>query len=135
MPLTRCGDDQAIRIPAELAYEDMTVEFSITRHGDIIVIAPVRPPLTEMVAQLRAVPKPASVEVYEPIDLPDASWTDGRHTLDVHDLRAGIEVGARCVRSAYRCHAMPTRGTFVTANTADSVDVTDLTIENWMITI
>jgi virulence-associated protein VagC len=34
MALTRafkCGDDQAIRIPAELAYEDMTVEFSTLR--------------------------------------------------------------------------------------------------------
>jgi antitoxin VapB len=74
MPLTRafkCGDDQAVRIPAELAYEDMTVEFSITRHGDTIVIAPVRSSLKEMVAQLRAMPKPASVEVYEPIELPD----------------------------------------------------------------
>jgi hypothetical protein len=49
----------------------MTVEFSIMRHGDIIVIAPARPSLKEMVAQLRAMPKPATVEVYEPIELPD----------------------------------------------------------------
>ena len=74
MLLTRafkCGDDQAIRIPAELAYEDMTVELNIARHGDIIGIAPVPPSLKEMVARLRAMPKPASVEVYEPIELPD----------------------------------------------------------------
>jgi len=73
MPLTRafkCGDDQAV-IQAEVAYEDMTVELSITRHGDIIVIAPVRPSVKEMVAQLRAMPKPSSVEVYEPTELPD----------------------------------------------------------------
>jgi virulence-associated protein VagC len=33
MLLTRafkCGDDQAVRIPAELAYEDMTVELNMT---------------------------------------------------------------------------------------------------------
>ena len=72
MPLTRafkCGDDPAV-IQAEVAY-DMTVELSITRHGDIIVIAPVRPSVKEMVARLRAMPKPSSVEVYEPTELPD----------------------------------------------------------------
>ena len=40
-----------------------------SRQGD--PVAPVRPSLKEMVAQLRAMPKPANVEVYEPIELPD----------------------------------------------------------------
>jgi len=74
MPLTRAfksGNSQAIRIPAELAYEDMSVELSITRQGDVIVIAPARPSMKDVVAELRAMPKPSSVEVYQPIELPD----------------------------------------------------------------
>ena len=74
MPLTRAfksGNSQAIRIPAELAYEDMSVELSITRQGDVIVIAPARPSMKDVVAELRAMPKPSSIEVYEPIELPD----------------------------------------------------------------
>lgn len=49
----------------------MTVEFSIVRHGDIIVIAPVRRSLKQMVAQLCAMPKSACIEVHEPIELPN----------------------------------------------------------------
>jgi len=57
MPLTRAfksGNSQAVRIPAELAYEDMNVDLTISRHGDVIVIAPARRNLTEVVAALRA---------------------------------------------------------------------------------
>ena len=45
MPLTRAfksGNSQAVRIPAELAYDDMNVELTIARHGDVIVIQPAR---------------------------------------------------------------------------------------------
>jgi antitoxin VapB len=74
MTLTRAfksGNSQAVRIPAELAYEDMNVELTISRHGDVIVIQPARPGLKEMVAALRAMPKPTEIEVREPIELPD----------------------------------------------------------------
>ncbi|MFZ1964731.1 MAG: AbrB family transcriptional regulator [Roseiarcus sp.] len=74
MPLTRAfksGNSQAVRIPAELAYEDMNVDLAISRHGDVIVIAPARRNLTEVVAALRAMPKPPGVEIYEPTELPD----------------------------------------------------------------
>ena len=74
MPLTRAfksGNSQAVRIPAELAYEDLNVDLSITRHGDVVVIAPARPSMKEVIAKLRAMPKPPDVEVYEPIELPD----------------------------------------------------------------
>jgi antitoxin VapB len=67
----KSGDSQAIIIPAELAYDDMSVELSITRHGDVIVVAPARPSMKDLVADLRAVPKPSSIEVREPIELPD----------------------------------------------------------------
>ena len=66
MPLTRAfksGNSQAVRIPAELAYEDTNVDLTITRLGDIIVIAPARVTMKEMIAKLRAMPKPPSIEV------------------------------------------------------------------------
>jgi antitoxin VapB len=77
MALTRAfksGNSQAVRIPAELAYEDTNVELSIDRYGDVIVIAPVRQNLKEMVAALRAMPKPSQIEPYEPIELPERGW-------------------------------------------------------------
>jgi antitoxin VapB len=74
MPLTKIfkfGDGQAVRIPAELAYKDENIELEIERRGDMIVIQPARPSLRQMVAALRAMPKPTDVEAYEPMELPD----------------------------------------------------------------
>lgn len=74
MPLTRVfksGNSQAVRIPAELAYDDATVELDIQRHGDVITLVPVRQNLADMVARLRALPVPDEIEVREPIELPD----------------------------------------------------------------
>ena len=74
MPLTRpfrSGNSQAVRIPAEIAYQDMNVDLTITRHGDVIVIAPARPSMKQVIAELRAMPKPPNVEIYEPIELPE----------------------------------------------------------------
>jgi antitoxin VapB len=67
----RSGNSQAVRIPAELAYSDTDVELTITRHGDVITIFPVRQNLRSAVARLRAMPKPAAVEEREPIEVPD----------------------------------------------------------------
>ena len=66
----KSGNSQAIRIPAELAYADMTVDLEITRMGDVVTIFPVRPSLKDVVATLRAMPKPATLEKRDPIDLP-----------------------------------------------------------------
>ncbi len=77
MPLTRAfksGNSQAVRIPAELAYEDTNVELSLDRYGDVIVIAPVRQNLKAMAAALRAMPNPSQIEPYEPIELPERGW-------------------------------------------------------------
>ena len=74
MALTRAfksGNSQAVRIPAELAYDDTNIELSIDRYGDVIVIAPVRQNLNEMVEALRAMPKPSQIEQYEPMELPE----------------------------------------------------------------
>jgi len=77
MPTTRAfksGNSQAVRIPAELAYDDVNIELTITRHGDVIMIAPARKSMKEIVEALRAMPRPPTVEVYEPIELPDRAW-------------------------------------------------------------
>jgi len=77
MPLTRAfksGNSQAVRIPAELAYDDTSVDLTITRLGDVIVIAPARATMKEAIAKLRAMPKAPSGEVREPIEMPDRAW-------------------------------------------------------------
>ncbi len=77
MPLTRAfksGNSQAVRIPAELAYADISADLTITRHGDVIVIAPARPSLKEMVATLDALPTPATAMGRDPIEMPDRDW-------------------------------------------------------------
>lgn len=74
MPTTRAfksGNSQAVRIPAEIAYEDMGQELTITRNGDVITIHPKRGSLRDSVAKLRAMPKPARVEAYEPTEFPE----------------------------------------------------------------
>jgi antitoxin VapB len=74
MPSTRVfksGNSQAVRIPAELAYEEVDVELTISRLGDVITIFPARQNLKEAVAALRAIPKPSVVERREPIEIPD----------------------------------------------------------------
>ena len=74
MPLTRVfksGNSQAVRIPAELAYADASVDLEITRLGDVITIFPARHSLKDAVAILRDLPKPPDVEIREPVDVPE----------------------------------------------------------------
>ena len=74
MPITKVfksGNSQAVRIPAEIAYADMTQDLQITRMGDVITIYPVKDSLRQMVAELEALPRPSEVEVREPIEMPD----------------------------------------------------------------
>jgi antitoxin VapB len=74
MPLTRIfksGNSQAVRIPAELAYDDLSVDLQITRLGDVITIYPARDSLKDAVAALRDLPKPPAVEPREPIEVPE----------------------------------------------------------------
>jgi antitoxin VapB len=73
MPRTRVfksGNSQAVRIPVELAYDDVDVALEITRLGDVITIYPARNNLSDVVAALRRMPKPPRVEKRKPIDVP-----------------------------------------------------------------
>jgi len=66
----KSGNSQAVRIPAELAYDDMSIDLQITRLGDVITIFPVLGNLKESVAALRQLPKPPKVERRDPIQMP-----------------------------------------------------------------
>lgn len=66
----KSGNSQAVRIPAEFAYVDMTLDLEITRLGDVITIYPARRGLKEAVAVLRGLPKPPAVETREAIEVP-----------------------------------------------------------------
>ena len=74
MPTTRpfrSGNSQAIRIPAELAYADLSQNLTITRTGDVITIFPARCDLKHAVDLLRQMPGPDMPERREPIEMPD----------------------------------------------------------------
>ncbi len=42
------GNSQAVRIPKELQFEQLDIEYEIERQGDRIIISPVGAPLTEV---------------------------------------------------------------------------------------
>jgi antitoxin VapB len=73
----KSGDGQAVRIPADMAYDDPSQEVTIARQGDVITIAPVQPDaqprlsLQEMVALLRSMPKPDTVELMDRTEMFD----------------------------------------------------------------
>jgi antitoxin VapB len=69
----RSGNSQALRIPAELAYDDPEVELTIERQGDTLIISPARPSLKDMVDALRKLPSPPEIERREPIEMPERS--------------------------------------------------------------
>jgi len=73
MPRTRVfnsDDGQAVLIPAELAYVDTDIDLEITRLGDIITIYPALDKMSDVVAAIRRMPKPARVEKRRSIDVP-----------------------------------------------------------------
>jgi len=69
----KSGNSQAVRIPAELAYADLTLDLTITRQGDVLTIYPRRQGLKDAIESLRRLPKPAEIERRDPIDIPDRS--------------------------------------------------------------
>lgn len=74
MPITKAfksGNSQAVRIPAELAYEDMNQELQITRMGDVITIYPARGDIKAALEELRTLPAPDEIEQREPIEVPE----------------------------------------------------------------
>lgn len=64
----KSGNSQAVRIPAELAFEHTDMDFTITRSGDVITIMPIKQDLKRMVVELRALPNVGEIEKREPIE-------------------------------------------------------------------
>ena len=57
----KSGNSQAVRIPAEIAFADMSGDLEITRTGDVVTIYPARGDLRQAVETLLRMPKPPSV--------------------------------------------------------------------------
>lgn len=70
----KSGNSQAVRLPADIAYEDTNIELEVTRSGDVITITPARRTWKEVVTALRAMPKPKRPEKREPIEVPLRKW-------------------------------------------------------------
>ncbi len=71
----KSGNSQAIRIPAELAYDDIGQELTITRMGDVMTIYPAKRNMAEAIALLRTLPKaPPDDEPFERIEMRETIW-------------------------------------------------------------
>ena len=68
----KSGNSQAVRIPAEIAFEDGQ-ELTVTRSGDVVTICPADKlaRMREAIELLRTLPRSATVEIYEPMQLPE----------------------------------------------------------------
>jgi len=66
----RSGNSEALRLPKDVAFGE-NVEVVIVRSGDVMTIYPAATSIEEMVAQLRALPVPQSVEVRDTDELPE----------------------------------------------------------------
>jgi antitoxin VapB len=67
----KSGNSQAVRIPAELAYDNVNVDLEIRRPGDVITIFPVRDSLKDVCDTLLRMRTPPEIEGREPIEVPD----------------------------------------------------------------
>ena len=71
----KSGNSQAIRIPAEIALADMSVELEITRIGDAIIIYPApKTDLADVVEYLRTTPPPAPLGPIERTRVRRTRW-------------------------------------------------------------
>ena len=52
----KIGNSQAVRIPAEIAYDSTEIELEIVRIGDRIIIEPVAQSPGEMIRKMKALP-------------------------------------------------------------------------------
>lgn len=69
------GNGEAVWLPPEVAFGRDT-EVTIVRSGDIVTIYPAKSSPSELVAALRAMPKPAPVEKRESAEIPERAMKD-----------------------------------------------------------
>jgi antitoxin VapB len=66
----RSGNSEAVRLPKAVAF-GRDVELTIIRSGDVLTIFPARPPISELVSRLAALPKPDRIELRDEELLPE----------------------------------------------------------------
>lgn len=66
----RSGNSEAVRLPKDVAYGD-GVELVVVRSGDVVTLYPASISIPEMIARLRALPKPPTVEERDTEELPE----------------------------------------------------------------
>jgi antitoxin VapB len=66
----RSGNSEALRLPKDVAFGE-GVELVIVRSGEVLTIYPAASTITDMLARLRALPVPPSVEARDVGDIPD----------------------------------------------------------------
>lgn len=70
----KSGNSQAVRIPADMAFDSNDMEVTVTRSGDEITIRPKRASVTEMIAALRALPPESKFEPIERTQTRETKW-------------------------------------------------------------
>ena len=66
----RSGNSEAIRLPRDVAFGE-DVELVIVRSGDVMTIYPAASSIPEMVARLRSLPAPPTIEARDEEDIPE----------------------------------------------------------------
>lgn len=64
----RSGNSEAVRLPRDVAFGE-DVELVIVRSGDVMTIYPVANTIPEMIARLRSLPAPRTIEQRDHEDL------------------------------------------------------------------
>jgi antitoxin VapB len=66
----RSGNSEAIRLPRDVAFGE-NVELVIVRSGDVMTIYPAATTIPAMIARLRALPAPPSIEIRDEEEIPE----------------------------------------------------------------
>ncbi len=66
----RSGNSEAIRLPKDVAFGE-DVELVVVRSGDVMTLYPAATSIPDMIARLRALPAPPTIEKRDEEDLPE----------------------------------------------------------------
>ena len=66
----KSGNSEAVRLPKAVAF-GREIDVTIVRSGDVLTIYPTRPPVSELLARLEALPGPDSIEIRDDEPLPE----------------------------------------------------------------
>lgn len=66
----RSGNSEAVRLPKDIAFGE-NVELIVVRSGNVVTLYPATLTVSEMVAQLNAMPTPPAVEKRDDEEIPE----------------------------------------------------------------